>query len=279
MFEALHFVRIAEGFGEHSLCEAGPWASPPGGRGRRLPTLRIRNVVPAPWLEARWAAAHSATLFSATLAPVEHVEEMLGLPADAAHVDLPSPFAAEQLRVRIAPWISTRYADRLRSLDALVDVIGAQFHERPGNYLAFFSSFEYLDLARQRLAQRHPDLPHWAQTRGMEEPERDAFVARFVERGQGVGFAVLGGAFGEGIEDTGAFQRGQPQVYAVPEEQAIDGFGDDRADAEAAKDLGGGTARTRSEVAARDDDVAGADLARPSGSIGLEHVRQLLCQG
>ena len=224
VFEALHFVRIAEGFGEHSLCEAGPWVAPPGGRGRRLPTLRIRNVVPAPWLEARWAGAHSATLFSATLAPVEHVEEMLGLPADAAHVDLPSPFAAEQLRVRIAPWISTRYADRLRSLDALVDVIGAQFHERPGNYLAFFSSFEYLDLARQRLAQRHPDLPHWAQTRGMEEPERDAFVARFVERGQGVGFAVLGGAFGEGIDLpgerlVGAFiaTLGLPQVNAENE--------------------------------------------------------------
>jgi DNA excision repair protein ERCC-2 len=224
VFEALHFVRIAEGFGDHSLCEAGPWAAPPGGRGRRLPTLRIRNVVPAPWLEERWTAAHSATLFSATLAPVAHVREMLGLPADAAHIDLPSPFAAEQLQVRIAPWISTRYPDRLRSLDALVDVIGGQFLERPGNYLAFFSSFEYLDLARQRLAQRHPDLPVWVQTRGMGEPERDAFVARFIEGGQGVGFAVLGGAFGEGIDLpgerlVGAFiaTLGLPQVNAENE--------------------------------------------------------------
>ena len=203
VFEALHFVRIAEGFGEHSLCEAGLWASPPGGRGRRLPTLRIRNVVPAPWLRERWTAARSATLFSATLSPAEHVRDMLGLPADTAHIDLPTPFSAEQLRVRIAPWISTRYRDRMRSLGALVELIVQQFQERPGNYLAFFSSFEYLDLALRQLAQRHPQLPVWVQTRGMDEPSRDAFVARFIEGGQGVGFAVLGGVFGEGIDLPG----------------------------------------------------------------------------
>ena len=203
VFDALHFVRIAEGFGEHSLCEVGPWASPPGGRGRRLPTLRIRNVVPAPWLEARWTAARSATLFSATQAPVEHVRSMLGLPADTAHIDLPSPFSAGQLQVKIAPWISTRFRDRERSLDALVRVIADQFHERPGNYLAFFSSFDYLDQVLARLRETLPHLPVWSQTRGMAEADRDAFVARFVDGGQGVGFAVLGGAFGEGIDLPG----------------------------------------------------------------------------
>jgi DNA excision repair protein ERCC-2 len=203
VFDALHFVRIAEGFGDHSLCEAGPWVSARGGRGRRLPSLRIRNVVPAHWLQARWAAASSATLFSATLAPVEHVRGMLGLPADTAHADLPSPFSAEQLQVRIAPWISTRFKDRDRSLDALVRVIADQFHERPGNYLAFFSSFDYLDQVLARLRERQPQLPVWSQTRGMAEPDRDAFVARFVDGGRGVGFAVLGGAFGEGINLPG----------------------------------------------------------------------------
>jgi Rad3-related DNA helicase len=58
----------------------------------------------------------------------------------------------------------------------------------------------------------------------MEEPERDAFVARFVEGGRGVGFAVLGGAFGEGIDLpgerlVGAFiaTLGLPQVNAENE--------------------------------------------------------------
>lgn len=224
VFEALHCVRIAEGWGEHSLCEAGPWAALPGGRGRRLPTLRIRNVVPAPWLQARWTATHSATLFSATLSPAGHVREMLGLPADTAHADLPSPFAPEQLQVRIAPWISTRYTDRERSLDALVRVIADQFHERPGNYLAFFSSFDYLDQALTRLKHQRPELAMWSQTRGMAEADRDGFIARFVDGGQGIGFAVLGGVFGEGIDLpgerlVGAFiaTLGLPQVNAENE--------------------------------------------------------------
>lgn len=224
VFDALHFVRIAEGLGEHSLCEVGPWASPPGGRGRRLPTLRIRNVVPAPWLKERWTAAHSATLFSATLSPVAHVREMLGLPADTASIDLPSPFSAEQLQVQIAPWISTRFKDRERSLDTLVRVITDQFHERPGNYLAFFSSFDYLDQVLARLRTTQPQLPVWSQTRGMAESDRDTFVARFVDGGRGVGFAVLGGAFGEGIDLpgerlVGAFiaTLGLPQVNAENE--------------------------------------------------------------
>ena len=224
VFQALHAVRIAEGFGEHSLCELGPWAPPPSGRGRSLPSLRIRNVVPAPWLEERWLAAHSATLFSATLSPTEHVCTLLGLPDDTAHIDLPSPFAADQLRVMVAPWISTRYRDRERSLDALVRVIATQFHERPGNYLAFFSSFDYLEQALTRLRQTHAELPLWSQTRAMAEADRDAFVARFVDGGQGIGFAVLGGAFGEGIDLpgerlVGAFiaTLGLPQLNAENE--------------------------------------------------------------
>ena len=224
VFEALHGVRIAEGFGGHSLCELGPWTSPPGGRGRPLPSLRIRNVVPAPWLDDRWRAARSATLFSATLSPVEHVRTLLGLPEDTVHTDLPSPFAAEQLQVKIAPWISTRYQHRERSLDALVQVIARQFHERPGNYLAFFSSFDYLEQALSRLTLTHAGLPVWSQTRAMAETDRDAFVARFVDGGQGIGFAVLGGAFGEGIDLpgerlVGAFiaTLGLPQLNAENE--------------------------------------------------------------
>lgn len=221
LFEALHFVRIAEGFDAHSLAEAGPWAAAPGGRGRRLPTLRIRNIVPGPWLASRWSGARSATLFSATLAPFDHVQQMLGLPEDTGRRDLPSPFDAAQLQVRIAPWISTRFRDREASLGALTAVLAGQYRARPGNYLAFFSSFDYLEQALRRLAEAAPDIPAWSQTRAMAEPERDAFVARFVEGGRGIGFAVLGGVFGEGIDLpgerlVGAFiaTLGLPQVNA-----------------------------------------------------------------
>ena len=54
-----------------------------------------------------------------------------------------------------------------------------------------------------RLRETQPQLPVWSQTRGMAESDRDAFVARFVDGGRGIGFAVLGGAFGEGIDLPG----------------------------------------------------------------------------
>ena len=58
----------------------------------------------------------------------------------------------------------------------------------------------------------------------MSEPERAAFIARFTEGGEGIGFAVLGGAFGEGIDLPGrrligAFiaTLGLPQINPVNE--------------------------------------------------------------
>ena len=37
----------------------------------------------------------------------------------------------------------------------------------------------------------------------MDEAARDSFIARFSAGGRGIGFAVLGGAFGEGIDLPG----------------------------------------------------------------------------
>ena len=105
--------------------------------------------------------------------------------------------------MRIATDLSTRQRDRAGSLGRIVAIIAAQFRQRPGNYLAFFSSFDYLISAADAFTLCHPGVPVWRQSRAMPEPERDAFIGRFHEGGQGVGFAVLGGAFGEGIDLPG----------------------------------------------------------------------------
>lgn len=223
LFEVLHFLRVAEVFAGHSLADL---TRPAHAAGRtRHPVLNIRNLDPGPLLRPRWQAAHSAALFSATLSPMDYVSDLLGLPEDTARLDVPSPFDAAQLQVRVTSQLSTRYGDRADSLDRLVNVMATQYAARPGNYLAFFSSFDYLRQALQRLQATHPDVPVWAQSRGMGEPERDAFVARFTEESQGIGFAVLGGAFGEGIDLPGqrligAFiaTLGLPQVNPVNEQ-------------------------------------------------------------
>lgn len=220
-FDALHFQRLADVFGDHSLFDATLHTEDR----RRRTTLCLRNVVPAPFLKERFAAAHCATLFSATLNPSHFQIDMLGLPDDTAWIDVASPFAAEQLTVHVARNISTRYRDRHHSLQAVADLLARQYRQQPGNYLAFFSSYDYLQQTASAFAARHPAIPSWQQARRMQESERTQFLERFVPGGQGIGFAVLGGAFGEGIDLPGerligAFVAtlGLPQLNPVNEQ-------------------------------------------------------------
>jgi Rad3-related DNA helicase len=203
--------------------------------------LAIRNLVPAPFLKPRFEFAHSTTLFSATLSPWHYFADLLGMPEDTAWIDVDSPFVASQLKVEVARGISTRYQHRKASLVPIADLMEKQYAEIPGNYLAFFSSFDYLEQAADTLAQRHPAIPIWRQSRRMSEAERSAFLERFTSESKGIGFAVLGGAFGEGIDLPGArligafvATLGLPQVNPVNEQlrerlQAMFGAGYDYA--------------------------------------------------
>jgi Rad3-related DNA helicase len=199
-FQALQFTRVAELFDAHFLFDV---SKREGAGKRHLSTLCLRNVVPAPLIGPRLAAARSTVLFSATLSPRRFYADVLGLPAQTAWIDVQSPFHADQLQVRIASQISTRFNHRQASLAPIVELIAAQFTAQPGNYLAFFSSFDYLQQVAERLAERHPGIVQWSQSRNMDEAQRRAFLDRFTPDSQGVGFAVLGGAFGEGIDLPG----------------------------------------------------------------------------
>ncbi|HEY0826230.1 MAG TPA: ATP-dependent DNA helicase [Ramlibacter sp.] len=199
-FDILAFQRLAESFGAHSVLEF----TEQGGSARKpAATVRIQNLIPAPFLKPRFATARSVSLFSATLSPPHYYTDMLGLPADTAWIDVESPFSPEQLQVRIVQRISTRYPDRQRSAAPIARLIAERFAARPGNYLAFFSSFDYLALVAGEFQRAHPEVPAWTQARGMDEQERQAFLDRFVPGGSGIGFAVLGGSFGEGIDLRG----------------------------------------------------------------------------
>jgi Rad3-related DNA helicase len=182
-------------------------------------------VLPAPFLRPRFAAARTTVLFSATLTPWHFYSDALGLPEDTAWLDVAAPFKAEQLAVHIARHVSTRYRHRSSSVEPIARLIATQYDATPGNYIAFFSSFDYLEQALDEFGMRHPRIPTWRQGRRMDEAEREAFLARFAVDGCGVGFAVLGGAFAEGIDLTGtrligAFVAtlGLPQFNPVNEE-------------------------------------------------------------
>ncbi|PXX92425.1 ATP-dependent DNA helicase [Marinobacter vulgaris] len=196
MFESLAFTRLAEVFGDHSLCEL---VRP--GRGKA--EVAIRNLIPADFLRPRFEAASSTLLFSATLSPGLYYRDLLGMPEDTCFQSLPGPFSADQLEVHFTPRISTRQAHRERSLRPIAELIARQYRERSGNYLAFFSSFAYLNRVRDTLADLAPDIPLRAQQPGMSGEERTAFLEDFREGDASVAFAVLGGVFGEGIDLPG----------------------------------------------------------------------------
>ncbi|WP_250467315.1 ATP-dependent DNA helicase [Caballeronia sp. GAFFF2] len=232
-FDAVHFTRIAERFGSHSIFDislAGHVSAK-----KRNVVLCLRNVIPAPHLAGRFASAHSVALFSATLTPTHFYADTLGLPETSAFIDVESPFSADQLDVRAIADVSTRYRDRLQSVARIADMIAAQYGRAEGNYLSFFSSFEYLAQVAAEFAVRHPGIPSWQQSRAMSEAAQHDFLARFVPDGRGVGFAVLGGAFGEAIDLPGtrligAFVAtlGLPQLNPVNEQMKVrmqDAFG------------------------------------------------------
>ena len=214
-FELQRFLQLVEALSDHSLFDVQtlPGTSSCADDGEAAPdgpdaTLCVRNVAPACFLRQRFKALHSVTLFSATLSPPAYAMQLLGLPENTAWIDVPPAFPAEHLTVRVADGVSTRFAHRGRSLVQLVAVIARQFDEHPGNYLAFFSSFDYLEKAATLLASQRPDIPQWRQQRRMNAGARADFLARFGPQGRGIGFAVLGGVFAEGVDLPGSLLIG-----------------------------------------------------------------------
>ncbi|MCG8521454.1 MAG: ATP-dependent DNA helicase [Pseudomonadales bacterium] len=196
MFESVAFMKLADSFGDHSLCEFQR-----SGRGRA--SLTIQNLIPADFLIERFKAAHSVLLFSATLSPGVYYRDLLGLPEDARFTSLPSPFSAGQLKVEFTPGISTRQVHREASLQPIAELIAKQYRARPGHYLAFFSSFKYAKEVSDALAKQAPDIPQRSQQPGMSAEQRRQFLADFRKAEGSIAFAVLGGVFSEGIDLPG----------------------------------------------------------------------------
>lgn len=188
--------------------------------------LTLRNLIPARPLAARLAQAHSACFFSATLRPAYFYQQMLGLPDDTVYLQVPSPFASQQLQVKVARHISTRYRDRSTAIGPLCDIIEQQVTAATGNYLAFFSSYEFLQQVERELEQRlsSANITVITQSRRMSEQDREAFIERFTHEQNLLGLAVLGGAFSEGVDLPGDALKGAfiatlglPQINPVTE--------------------------------------------------------------
>lgn len=145
----------------------------------------------------------SKLFFSATFQPFDYFKTMLGWNAENYSLSLPSPFPKENAEVLALP-LSTRYRDRGATGSALITSVERLTAERPGNYLMFFPSYQYMREIHEQMKDSG-NIRMIVQEQGMTEGEREEFLASFEENPAEslLGFAVLGGIFSEGINLKG----------------------------------------------------------------------------
>ena len=173
-------------------------------------TVRLVCLDASEKIRSRIENIYPAVFFSATLSPYEYYRNViLGKNCECArHIELASPFPPENLEILIDSSINTSYKYRKQTLPALAKRISDELKNRRGNYMVFLPSFEYLDMASrlvEDMLKDRGDLRVIKQTPGMTELEKSSYLSQFDSAYDGllVGFAVLGGHFGEGIDLTG----------------------------------------------------------------------------
>ena len=168
-------------------------------------TTKLFCLDPAPFLAAALQRSRAAIFFSATLLPLDYFDRVLTGSTTHPKLVLRSPFPVEHLALLIHNQISTHYANRAGSYEAVAALIEQVGAAQPGNYLVFFPSYAYLAAVAELVKERWPAWKLLIQDRGMHEAARDAFLARFSTANPEtlLGFAVMGGIFGEGIDLVG----------------------------------------------------------------------------
>ena len=170
--------------------------------------LKIQCCDPSHYLGGRMESFHAVIAMSATLDPILFYQEMLGLPDFRTQkLQLDSPFPAEHRKVIIIPGLSTRYKDRLQSAPAIAEVIRNSLHIHPGNYLAFFPGYNYIQQVNLFLGNIRAEKI--IQKPGMSADEQKRILAE-LEHSQDAHLlmAVMGGVFSEGVDYLGRMAVG-----------------------------------------------------------------------
>jgi DNA excision repair protein ERCC-2 len=204
-FETGSFLRVAEQFDEsYAACYEAESLDM---------RLKLFCIDPSRQIGAVLTRGRSAVFFSATLTPLDYFQTMLDSET-AQTLCLSSPFPSENLAVFVADRLSTFYRHRDRTKVEVSRILHRLVQTRTGNYLLFFPSYQYLRLVLETFQAAGPDLDVIVQKPGMGERQRESFLERFeIDNPRTlVGFAVMGGIFGEGIDLVGTRLSGAAVV-------------------------------------------------------------------
>lgn len=196
-FNAMHFMRISELFDDHYDAYME----------KEDHELRYKLfcIDPSRLLREGMQRSRSTLLFSATLTPANYYIDLLGGQEEDYKLSIPSPFDHDKLLVMLGDNIPTKFRTREYSYERIAEYLGTVVDQKQGNYMVFFPSYQYMQEVYSLFVLQKPQVVAIAQRGDMSEEERGEYLALFdqVHPSSLMGFAVMGGAFGEGIDLTG----------------------------------------------------------------------------
>jgi DNA excision repair protein ERCC-2 len=196
-FEARTFARILEEYDEtyRTIYEIT-------GKDFRV---KLFCIDPSKRLNSTFSKNRATVFFSATMSPPHYFKRLFGCNDGTKNIDIPSPFPHENLCLVIYSGISTLFKNRESTKANAAALINPVVDTKKGNYILFFPSYAYMQMIISLLDTEKKGFEIIVQNQNMTGEERDIFLSRFTVCNENtlVGFAVMGGIFGEGIDLTG----------------------------------------------------------------------------
>ena len=193
-FKIMDFIRISEYFGEN----------------HRLIAKRENDKITVGYfclnasefiLDTIKNKCHGVVFFSATLYPIDYHVNLL-TSGEGKYINLPSPFDPNNLDIIIDYEISTKYKNRINTVDRILETIDTLTSAHEGNYIVFFPSYAYLNMIVSAIT--NPNYEMIIQTNDLTDFERESIITKFkTTTNTKVGFFVMGGNFSEGIDYVG----------------------------------------------------------------------------
>jgi len=217
-FDLVHVARLLPEIGDDLV----PVVDRQDGRQR----FRLLCLDPSRFLARTWNAAAGGILMSATLQPFEFYRQLLGLPDErTSNLSVQSPFPPENRRVLVIPSVSTTFKHRQRDADETARLLADLAGVTPGNVLALFPSYRFLE----DIVSRLPDIPQrvLCQRANLDDFERRQLLTSLAEAPEEGVFlaAVSGGLYAEGVDYPGETLRAvfvvSPSLPQVSFEQEL----------------------------------------------------------
>lgn len=164
--------------------------------------VHLQCMDPSDNLKLCLAKGRSAIFFSATLLPIKYYMEQLGGEQEDYAMYAFSTFDKKKRLLMVGGDVSTRYKARsLQEYQKIARYIEEFVQIKRGNYFVFFPSYQFME----QVLDCFPLDREWelyVQAAGMSEAEKEEFLGYFTEEPgiTRIGFCVMGGIFGEGID-------------------------------------------------------------------------------